>query len=94
LQWPFIAGGANAATKFISMDRDSSGNFIIGGSGSSTDMMSGSTFPSPFVMFVTSTGTVSWTHQFDSAWNSVNVVKFDSATPTNIFAGLNFGTGG
>jgi hypothetical protein len=51
MTYPFIQGG-NGGTKWLAMDIDTSGNFIIGGTTTSTDLVSGTNTPNPILMFI------------------------------------------
>lgn len=71
------------------MDRDSSGNFIIGGSSSSSDLISATSVPNPYVIYFSSSGIIDWTKQFSTTYNSVEIVKFDASNSANILVALN-----
>jgi hypothetical protein len=75
------------------MDTDGT-DFVLGGQTSSTDLVSSTATPNPYLVYLLADGTISWARQFSTAYNSVAAVKFDSATsPASLFAALNYISG-
>eukprot|EP00347_Sterkiella_histriomuscorum_P019592 403341040 len=71
---PVISGGSVGNTQYSTLHKDSSSNIAIGGSSSDTSLVSATSTPNAFVLFVMSAGVAKWVRTFDTIYNDVTSI--------------------
>ena len=87
-RFPRVLGGTLSSTTFQSIDKDSAGNIVVGGSTSDSTLANLFNSPDPILLYVQYGNTYLWGVNFaGNDFDGVGAVKF-STTGTYIFVGF------
>jgi len=83
-----VLGGTSGSTTFQSIDKDGSGNIVVGGSTSDSSLATIFNSPDPILLFIQYGNTYLWGVNYRGTnFDGVGAVKFSTAS-TYIFVGF------